>query len=158
MKMWKKLTTLLAVLALLTLAGCSGKDAKELSVDPDELASKLASETVTSDTLTAAAAEMIPGIYYVSNDHYQSGAAYMSAGSTGCEAVVIECKDASSSADVKKAFEERVSSQAALYESYNPQEAAKIKKAIIKTAGKYAVLVVCDDTAKAEDILKEAGF
>ena len=150
---------LAAAAALLLLTGCSGgSKTKEISVEPDKLASEIASAAVTSDTLTPAVENMIQGIYYISDEVYQSGAAYMSAGSTACEVVVIECKDASKTADVKKAFEERRTSQETLYESYAPEEAAKLKNAIIKTGGKYAVLVVCDDTAKAEELLKNAGF
>ncbi len=160
MKIRKTIVTVLAAAAaVLALAGCSGgKKAKEISVEPDKLAGEIASAAVTSDTLTAAVEDMIQGIYYISDDIYQSGAAYMSAGSTGCEVCVIECKEASQTADVEKAFKERAASQEALYESYAPEEAAKIKKAIVRTGGKYAVLVVCDDTDKAEQILKDAGF
>ena len=156
----KKIMTALlaAAAAMFVLTGCSGGKKKEISVQPDQLASEIASAAVTSDTLTPAAAEMIQGIYYISDDIYQNGSAYMSAGSTGCEVVVIECREASQTADVEKAFKDRVKSQQSLYESYAPEEAAKIKKAVIKTGGKYAVLVVCDDTGKAEEILKKAGF
>ena len=156
----KKFTALfLAAAAALVLTACSGGGGKkELSVEPAKLAEEIATAAVTSDTLTPAADAMIQGIYYISDDAYQSGSAYMSAGSTACESVVIECKDASKTGDVKKAFEERVASQTSLYESYAPAEAEKLKNAIIKTGGKYAVLVVCDDTAKAEELLKNAGF
>ena len=52
----------------------------------------------------------------------------------------------------------RVKNQSELFASYNPDEAAKLDKAIVKSSGKYAVLVVCDDYDKAESILKDAGF
>ena len=127
-------------------------------MDPASLAKSLAEQTVTSDTLTQTADAMLGTIYYLDDDTLSSGAAYMSAGSTACEAAVIECKDEKQPAAVKEKFEARVKSQSELYASYNQEEVAKLDKAIIKTAGRYAVLVVCDDQAKAEEILKEAGF
>lgn len=45
-----------------------------------------------------------------------------------------------------------------LYASYNAEEAGRLDDAIIKSAGKYTVLCVCDDTDKANEILKENGF
>ena len=157
----KRTATLKAVsvflLAATLITGCGGKK-KEISVDPASLASSIATEAVTSDTLTQTQASMLPTIYYIDESAMSNGSAYMSAGSTACEVVVIECKDASQAGSVKEKFESRVKSQSELYASYNQEEVAKLDKAIIKTAGKYAVLVVCDDTAKAEQILKEAGF
>ncbi len=71
---------------------------------------------------------------------------------------VIKCKDASYTSDVQKLFEQRVSNQTTLYSSYNAEETKKLNAAIIKVSGQYVVLCVCDDTSKAESILKDAGF
>lgn len=153
----KFVKTLLCMMTLVfCLTGCGGK--KEITVDVEKLANELQSGTVTSDTLTAAASEMLSSIYFVEAEQVTKGAAYMSSGASACEVAVIECKEASQTDAVKKLFETRVSNQSALFASYNAGEVAKLDKAVIKTAGKYAVLVVCDDTAKAEEILKGYGF
>ena len=151
------LTLSTILLIAVTAAGCGGKS-KSITVDPAALASSIAQSAVSSDTLTETAQAMLPAIYYISEDVLNSGCAYMSAGSTACEVAVIECKEAKQTADVKKLFEERVKSQSDLYASYNQGEVAKLDRAIIKTAGKYAVLAVCDDNEKAEALLTEAGF
>ena len=88
----------------------------------------------------------------------EKGAAYLSNASTACEVAVIECKGTSQTEDVEKLFKTRVANQSELFASYNAGEVAKLDKAIIKTAGKYAVLCACDDTEKAEEILKNYGF
>ena len=154
----KLIAVITMFLIAMALTACGGKKEKEITVDVQKLAEDLNAGTVTSDTLSPAVPEMIPGIYNLSADIIDTAAAYMSAGSTACEAAVFACKEAGQSADVKKALESRVASQSSLYESYAPEQVDLLKKAVIKTAGKYAVLVVCDDTAKAESILKEAGF
>ena len=154
----KKLSLLIiTAVAALILSGCSGKK-KELSVDVAKLADDLNSQTVTSDTLTASVPEMIAGIYNLNGSDLESAAAYKSAGSTALEIAVFACADAKKTEDIKKTLEAHIKSQSDLYASYAPDQVEKLKNAVLKTGGKYVVLAVCDDTAKAESILKEAGF
>ena len=145
------------VLLSLFLTACS-KGGKDITVDVDALAKELQSEDVTSDTLSATAEEMLPSIYFIDANQMEKGVSYTSSGTTACEVAVIECKEASQTAEVEKLFKTRVTSQSDLFASFNAGEVSKLDKAIIKTAGKYAVLCVCDDTAKAEEILKKYGF
>ncbi len=154
-------TTCMAVLLCGVLAGCGGKKepAKtELSIDTAKLAEQLNKEAVTSDTLAEASSSIIPTIYMIDAGDIANASAYTSSGATACEVAVIELKDAAKAEDVKKLFETRVKNQSDLYASYNAGEVDKLDKAVIDTEGKYAVLVVCDDAAKAQDILKENGF
>jgi len=150
---------------VLGTAGCGGSSSSngsgssaEVSVSVDDLAAKLNSETVTEDTLSETAESMLSTIYFFSDGQIADGAAYMSSGATADEICVVECAEASSASDVEELFSTRVSNQSELYETYNADEVAKLKDAIIRSAGKYTVLVVCDDYSKAEEILKEAGF
>lgn len=153
----KYLKTLLCMMTVIfCLTACGGK--KDITVDVEKLANELQSETVTSDTLSSTAAEMLPSIYFVDADQMAKGAAYMSSGATACEIAVIECKEASQTGDVEKLFKTRVSNQSSLFASYNAGEVSKLESAVIKSSGKYVVLAVCDDTAKAEEILKNYGF
>ena len=149
---------MIAAIALLavTLTGCSKKSS--ITVDTAKLASELLSETVTSDSLTATGSAMIPNIYFISQDVYAGGSAYMSSNATACEIAVIECKEEKQTADVEKLFKQRVESRSNDFASYNPGEVTKLGAALIKSAGKYCVLVVCDDTEKAGQILKNYGF
>ena len=155
-----KLLQMMAVLcmAAVLLAGCgSKKGGQDITVDIKNLAAQL-NGAVTSDTLSQAQADMIPKIYYFDEDSYVSGEAYVSAGTTACEVAVIECKDAAGAGEAAEKLKERVSSQKELYASYNADEAGRLDKAIVKNAGKYAVLAVVDDTEGAEKMLQDAGF
>ncbi len=154
----KTLLTVLLTGVLFALTGCGGGSSKEVTVDTASLAKELTDSTVTSDTLTEAQSSMLSTIYYFTDDQTAGGTAYMSSGATACEVVVVECKDAKQTSAVEELFKTRVKNQSELYASYNAEEVTKLDNAIIKSAGKYTVLVVCDDTAKAESILKEAGF
>lgn len=150
---------LLVVLTALMLTACGGgSKSKDISVDVQKLADELNQGTITSDTLTAGPKEMIAKNHNIPDDQFANGAAYVNAAATACEVVVFECKEASQTKDVEKAFKDYTDHQAELYASYNAGEVDKLKAAVIKTAGKYVVLCVCDDTKKAEEILKGYGF
>lgn len=153
----KKITMMLCIAAMaLVLTACGGKE-KEVSVDPAKLAEELLT-TVTSDTLSETASDMLPSIYFFEDGTIESGTAYASSGATACEVAVVKSKDAKNASAVEKLFQTRVDNQSSLYASYNEGEVAKLDKAIIKSAGAYTVLCVCDDTDKANEILKEYGF
>ena len=144
-------------LTVLALGGCS-KKSKEVTVDAAKLAADLSSQAVSSEALTEMASAMVADTYYISKDIFANGVAYRGSGATACEVAVIECKDAGQTKDVEAKLKEHVASQSDLYASYNAGEVEKLDKAVIKSAGKYTVLCVCDDTGKAESILKESGF
>lgn len=156
----KKFTAIICtVLMALSLTACGGKDKSVTveAIDPAKLAEDLLT-TVTSDTLSETSADLLPSIYFVDADAMETGVAYASSGATACEVTVIQSKDAKNTADVEKLFQTRVDNQSALYASYNQGEVEKLDKAIIKSAGVYTVLCVCDDPDKAEEILKGYGF
>lgn len=154
----KKFTTILCMTAMaLTLTACGGSKETDITVDTAKLADELLT-TVTSDTLSETPADMIPSIYFIDADAMENSAAYASSGTTACEVAVIQSKSKDSTADVEKQFKNRVESQSSLYASYNQGEVEKLDKAVIKSAGTYTVLCVCDDVDKANDILKNYGF
>ena len=159
MKKAKRFTALLlAVLTALTLTACGGGKSKDISVDVQKLADELNQATITSDTLTAGPKEMIAKNHSISEDLFADGAAYVNAAATACEVVVFACKEEAQTKDVVQAFKDYTAHQSELYASYNAGEVDKLKDAVIKSAGKYVVLCVCDDTKKAEEILKNYGF
>ena len=159
MKKFKKLIVLTAaVAAALSLTACGGGGKGSKSVDVAKLADELNSSVITSDTLTETKSEMLSSIYFFEEGQVANSKVYMSGNATADEIVVVECKDESTAKAVSELLNTRVKNQTDLFSTYNADEAAKLEKALVKTAGKYAVMVVCDDYDKAESILKEAGF
>ena len=148
--------TAAAVLTALSLTACSGGGAK--TIDVAKVADELNSSVITTDQLTETQSSMLSGIYFFEEGQVTNSKVYMSGNATADEICVVECKDEAAAKAVKDLLDTRVKNQADLFASYNPDEAAKLGDAIVKSAGKYAVMVVCDDYAKAESILKEAGF
>lgn len=158
MRITKKLTILLcAMIMAFGLTACGGGKDKEVSVDINKLAEELQA-AVTSDTLSQTASEITISTYFLNADDVESSVSYASSGSTACEIAVIQSKDSSKTGDVEKLLQSRVDGQSELFASYNEGEVAKLDKAIIKSTGAYTVLCVCDDTDKANEILKKYGF
>ncbi len=154
----KKITTVFfAALISITLFACGSNNSSDVEIDPSALADALL-QTVTSDTLSQTASSLIPSIYSIDENDITSAIVYASTGATACEIAVIECKESGDTSDIADKLQTHVDSQEELYSTYNQSEAARLKTAIIKTAGNYAVLCVSDDTDEAETILKEYGF
>ncbi len=156
----RKTITVLAVLALvLSLTACQGSASQnsDLTIDMDQLAEDLL-ETVTSDSLTRTAEEMVTSIYSLDDDVVEKAIACTSSGATACEVTIVESKQASDTESVEEQLQYHVDVQEELYSSYNQSEAARLETAIIRSAGVYTVLVVCDDPDAAEAVLKEYGF
>lgn len=153
----KKLTVLICTAFLsLSLTAC-GESKKEVAVDTSKLASELQT-AVTSDTLSETASDLLSSIYFFDEDTVEEGIAYASSGATACEVAILKSKDAKNTETIEKLFQTRVENQSALYSSYNQGEVEKLSDAIIKSAGSYTVLCVCDDPEKANSILKDYGF
>ena len=146
-----------ALLAALALTACGGGgSAKE--IDVAKTADALNSSVITTDTLSETQSEMLGSIYFFEDGQVENSKVYMSGNATADEIVVVQCKDEDAAKKAAELLSTRVKNQKELFASYNPDEAAKLDKAIVKTSGKYAVMCVCDDYDKAESILKDAGF
>lgn len=151
-------TFLIAVLCIFALTGCKGKETKEITVNPETLVTSL-SETVSSSTLSAVSAEVRTDTYMTLDAaQIENITAALNSGTGACEVAVITCKEASYTAEAEKQLKSYLDNRAELFAGYAPEEVPKLKDALIKSAGKYVVLCVTDDTAAAEDVLKEAGF
>lgn len=155
-KNWIALTAA-AVFAALALTGCGGGGSSK-EIDVAKTADDLNSSVITTDQLSETKSEMLGSIYFFEDGQVESSKVYMSGNATADEIVVVQCKDEDAAKAVTELLKTRVKNQTELFSSYNPDEAAKLEKAIIKTNGKYVVLCVCDDYDKAESILKDAGF
>lgn len=149
---------LASLMLILSLTACGGS-AKEVSASAADLAKQL-SETVSDGTLSSdpVVSDILASTYFVDMEQVEESAAYMSTGATACEVAVIKCKDSAYTSEVADLFKSRVESQSELFASYAPEEVEKLDAAVIKTSENYAVLCVTDDTAKAESVLKKAGF
>ena len=141
----------LALLLLVSLAGCGKSPAKE--VDVAALASKLAQEVQFESSLKELTAEQLGN--YLPLPDGASAAAYMSNGTTAEEIIAVKCADEAAAKTLKTAVESFLADQRAEMERYQPEEVARMEKAVLAQRGSWVVRCVTDDTATAEKIIKE---
>lgn len=145
-----------ALVLVLALTAC-GKKSNDVTVDIKKLSSDLQA-TITSGDVAEVSSDILASTYFLDMEKVEESTAALNSGANGCEVAVVKCKDSAYVSEVEELFKTRAKNQSELFADYNAPEAAKLDAAIIKSAGNYVVLCVTDDTAKAEEILKAAGF
>ena len=151
--------TILCAFAALLLTACGSKSSSgssDVSVDVSKLCQDL--EGTIDSEVSEVSNEVIASTYFFDMDKIEEAAAALNSGSNACEVVVLKCKDSSYTSEAEDLLKKRVESQSTLFASYNAPEVAKLDAAILKTKGNYVVFCVTDDTEKANEIIKEAGF
>ena len=159
MKNMKKKFTLaaLAILNVFLLTACGGKKSGDITVDISKLCDDLKA-TVTSGDLIIANENNLAATYFFEMDKLEERIAALNSGANAGEVAIVICKDSDYVSEVQDLFKSCVENQSNLFADYNAAEVSKLDSAIIKSAGNYVVFCVTDDTAKAEDVLKKAGF
>ncbi|MDO4475116.1 MAG: DUF4358 domain-containing protein [Eubacteriales bacterium] len=156
--MKKKFTlAVLTILAIFLLTACGGKKSGDITVDITKLCDDLKA-TVTSGDLIIANENNLAATYFFEMDKLEESIAALNSGANACEVAIVKCKDSDYVSEVQDLFKGRVQNQSNLFADYNAAEVSKLDAAIIKSAGNYVVFCVTDDTAKAEEVLKKAGF
>ena len=150
--------TVLCAFAALLLTACGGKSSgnSDMSADVSKLCQDL--EGTIDSEVSEVSNEVIASTYFFDMDKIEESVAALNSGSNACEVVVLKCKDASYTSEAEDLLKKRVESQSELFASYNAPEVAKLDAAIIKAKGNYVVYCVTDDTDKANEIIKNAGF
>lgn len=134
-------------------------DNEEKVIDCDAMAQELIgliAKQEPDDEMMFLDSDLIRSNYdTISEDLYESAVCYLSSGATANEVAIFTCKDAESASLVEAELSKRVDSRTKSYEDYNPEEAQKLKNAIIAKNGKYAVLVVTADNEEAASIIQK---
>lgn len=145
------LTAVLAALALLA-AGCGSSAVKE--IDAKALADTLASEVTYEDSLEVLDEE-VAGVYFELEDDVTTSL-YMGSGSTAEEVAVFAASDEETAKKQLSHVQDFLDDQKESFQDYIPEEAKRIDDAVLVQRGKYVILCVSADSAKAEEIIEEA--
>ncbi len=151
--MKKYFALLLALLCLVMAVGCGGSPANDVTVDTEALMKDLTTKVAYPDDIYPTESSMADML--LTPDKLPEGAEasiYLNSLSN-VRAMVVTCAsaaDAESFASVMKGFVER---QKEVNASYAPEEVTRLDNAVLRQAGPYVVLVVCDDAAGAAEIV-----
>lgn len=148
---WKTWLTVVAVAlaALLALSGCGGKSGgKEPAAQA--VVEAVAAEVPFVDTMSYVDDAQFSNFYRIDTEKIADKSMYVGTRASAEEITVIRMKDAADIQLAKDAIAERLEDQRLAFENYQPGEMVKLQGAQIYTHGAYVMLVVADDTSKAE--------
>lgn len=146
-----RLTAVLAALALFA-AGCGSNAAKE--IDAQALADSLATGTTYDDELQKMENELVDVYFDMEED--VTAFLYMGSGSTAEEAAVFEAPDEESAKKQLEHVKAYLADQSESFRDYIPEEVKRVEDAVVEQRGKYVILCVSADSAKAKEIVEEA--
>lgn len=144
------------LLLLLVLTACSGQQAAETSLTPDEIAEAIIESQSELPTLNPLAAEdeyfatYLSDFYLLDSEQVEDGAIYYADGVEASEIAVLVMKDQSNAETTRTKLLEYLTSRAGVFEGYAPQQAALVKNGVVTVSGKYVALLICADTESAQ--------
>ena len=149
---------LLSLCMIFSLTACGGKeknDTKEVDVDVNALADAIKSGGDFKDNLASIDSSIgLSRVLNISDTSIIEDAAfYTNSSSSAEEIIVIKATSADMVKVVTAAFDVRISNQKVACQDYLPDELPKLENAVKYTNGKYAVLVISKDSAKAQEII-----
>ena len=162
--MKKILVTVLAALTVLAIAGCKGSDTNNTTKGSDteqkttEQAQAFDAAAVKASTFDKEVVELKAEnalVEYSITDTNVKCLAYNAAPGTSADQLVIfEAPDEATAKTTLTKAQAYISDMAGVYESYAPEEAAKLNNAVIAQNGNYVVVVVATDATPAAAIVK----
>lgn len=148
--MKRRIAGLLAAF-LLVLTGCSAGGT--VSADVQKLADGLISGVKFQDQMSALGQDTAVKLYDIEAGDVAKAGVYESTGATAEEVAAFEAKDEAAAGRVKEKVGERIETQRAGFQDYQPAEMEKLKNPVVVAKGKYVVLCVSDDNAAAQKII-----
>ncbi|WP_411678001.1 DUF4358 domain-containing protein [Caproicibacter sp.] len=138
-----------AAVLLLLLPGCSGGRAAQ-TADVQKIADGLIGSVKFQDQMSEIKQDMAIQIYGIDSGDVVKAAVYESTGATAEEVAAFEAKDDQAAGRVKEKAEERITTQRAGFQDYQPAEMAKLQDPVLVQKGKYVVLCVSNDNETAK--------
>lgn len=138
-----------AALAGLLLTGCGGKSAgKEPAAQT--VVQAVAEEVPFVDSMSYVDDAQFYNLYRIDEAKVADKSMYVGTLASAEEITVIRVKDTADVQAAKDAIADRLEDKKLAFKDYLPAEMTKIQGAQIYTHGAYVMLVVADDTSKAE--------
>ena len=131
------------------------RNSKNIQINIQDLASKIAESGSFEDQLMQVDSEMVIEDYNFSSDEINELVSYQGSGATSEEIVILQVKDKGKINDVKSKIVTRLAERKEAFESYLPEEVGKIDNNILKVEGNYVILCIANDTNTVNNVLNE---
>lgn len=128
---------------------------KNIQINIEELATKIAESGAFEDEIAKIDSEMIMSDYNITTDEVEGFVSYQGSGATSEEIVILKVKDKSNLNDVKDKINSRIKERKQAFQSYLPEEVGKIDNNILRVEGNYIIFCVSNDSSKVNQIINE---
>ena len=152
----KILAIVILVIVLVVIIGIvfwSSSKNKNVQINIDELADKIATSGAFEDELIKADSEMVIKDYGFTNDEIKELVSYQGSGATSEEIVVLQVNEKSNLNTVKEKINTRIDERKEAFASYLPKEVFKIENNVLKIQGNYVMLCISSDAKKVSDVI-----
>lgn len=145
---------LVCAVLLLSAAGC-GENAVTMKNAPDQITATVINELEIKN-VTELTSEQVALRYPLDMSVLQDKSVYVSAQNNNADEIaVFELKDGEKVAPVMSAVNDRIQQKLSSFENLNPTEYQKIKSAVAENIGSYVVVIICDNSDKAKEVIEE---
>ena len=128
---------------------------KDIQINIEDLASKIAENNYFEDQLEKVDSEMIMEAYNFSSDEIEKLVSYQGSGASSEEIVILQVKDKSKLDSVKEKINTRLQERKEAFESYLPEEVFKIENRVLEVRGNYVILGITKDANKVVEVVEE---
>lgn len=154
------LAALILTASLLTACGEKPKEtAPTVSMYDLGKAMTSADETLPEMTNVNSNAENAQELFaYVSDMDYEKTDGFFlsySAEGKADEIAVIAVKDATNVTEAETSLKDHLDSRVKLYTQYDPSQVQRANSALVFTSGRYAVLIICDNSDKVKEAFED---
>ncbi|MDO4482667.1 MAG: DUF4358 domain-containing protein [Bacillota bacterium] len=159
--MKKLIAGLLVIMMMFAAAGCSGDDETQSAnggaykaIAAADLAKYIAENVEFKDFMDTVDSEILYKVYGLDGSGLSDACAYFSTGATAEEITVLTSDDREGADKAEEACRRRIEIQKEGFENYVPEELVKLNSPVIKREGNTVIMVICDNSASAEEAIK----
>lgn len=127
--------------------------AAQNTVNVSEAASKIASQSIFEETLSAGSVSRALAVFGISSSDVIEAAYYTASAAVAEEVLVVKATSSDAASAVARQMESRKAMQIEDYRDYVPKEVTKLQSAVIYTDGNYAVYCVSSDNSAAKKFI-----
>lgn len=154
----KKIVIVLAVILIIVMVAVIlflQRNKENIQINIEGLAEEISKSNTFEDQLEKIDSEMSMQDYNFSANEIEQLVSYQGSGASSEEIVILQVKDKNYINSVKEKINTRLSERREAFESYLPEEVAKIDNSILRVEGNYIILCVAKDANTVNNVINE---
>lgn len=146
---------LVIIVGLIFYMNTEKKENKDVTINIDDLASKMKEQDLFEDTLEEIDKDTIIKNYGFDGNKIKNIVSYVGTGATAEEILVVELNNKSDLNEINNQITQRISERKEAFANYLPQEVYKLENPTLKVTNNYIILSVCKDSEKMNSFIEE---